>query len=281
MHAHLLVAKWYFPSLPLCHLSKCVRSSKHNYINVLCVFHTIGPSACPACPTPQLHAQFLTLSSFPNCKHQQTSSSVRHIISIHPSIHTFIQSPHGPCLSNRTIHIINIEKRPRSPHDTRHHHPLHHRPLRISTSQLFAAAHNSSPRQHHRQHRYRHDDHLHIQHRGHQQQHHHHPHPNSAQTTDASTASSSADAYSSASPHRQHKQRNINTTNHRNNVRMYSPPVSSAETTCSNVDNANAPSRWYTVLALPFPDQRLGRRDISTFGRGVYASRAGFFSNPL
>lgn len=41
------------------------------------------------------------------------------------------------------------------------------------------------------------------------------------------------------------------------------------------------PSRWYTVLALPFPDQKLGRRDINTFGRGVYSSRAGFFSNPL
>jgi hypothetical protein len=41
------------------------------------------------------------------------------------------------------------------------------------------------------------------------------------------------------------------------------------------------PSRWYTVLALPFPDQKLGRRDISTFGRnGYYQSRAGFFSNP-
>lgn len=41
------------------------------------------------------------------------------------------------------------------------------------------------------------------------------------------------------------------------------------------------PSRWYTVLALPFPEIPIGRRDISTFGRGVYTSRAGFFSNPL
>ena len=32
--------------------------------------------------------------------------------------------------------------------------------------------------------------------------------------------------------------------------------------------NHNMPSRWYTVLALPFPDQRIGRRDIiSTYGR--------------
>lgn len=49
----------------------------------------------------------------------------------------------------------------------------------------------------------------------------------------------------------------------------------------SNKTNTNVPSRWYTVLALPFPDQKLGRRDINTFGRGVYTSRAGFFSNPL
>lgn len=40
-------------------------------------------------------------------------------------------------------------------------------------------------------------------------------------------------------------------------------------------------NRWYTVLALPFPDQRLGRRDINTFGQGgIYtSSRAGYFSN--
>lgn len=39
------------------------------------------------------------------------------------------------------------------------------------------------------------------------------------------------------------------------------------------------PSRWYTVLTLPFPDQKLARRDISTFGRhGFYQSRAGYFS---
>lgn len=49
----------------------------------------------------------------------------------------------------------------------------------------------------------------------------------------------------------------------------------------SNKTNPNMPSRWYTVLALPFPDQKLGRRDINTFGRGAYSSRAGFFSNPL
>lgn len=49
----------------------------------------------------------------------------------------------------------------------------------------------------------------------------------------------------------------------------------------SNKTNTNMPSRWYTVLALPFPDQKLGRRDINTFGRGCYTSRAGFFSNPL
>lgn len=59
---------------------------------------------------------------------------------------------------------------------------------------------------------------------------------------------------------------------------MCSPSYSSG---ASVLDDRNMPSRWYTVLALPFPDQRLGRRDISTFGRGVYTSRAGFFSNPL
>lgn len=48
-----------------------------------------------------------------------------------------------------------------------------------------------------------------------------------------------------------------------------------------HISSNNMPSRWYTVLALPFPDQKLGRRDINTFGRGVYTSRAGFFSNPL
>lgn len=49
---------------------------------------------------------------------------------------------------------------------------------------------------------------------------------------------------------------------------------------CKQKTTNNMPSRWYTVLALPFPDQKLGRRDINTFGRGVYSSRAGFFSNP-
>lgn len=45
--------------------------------------------------------------------------------------------------------------------------------------------------------------------------------------------------------------------------------------------DSHLPSRFYTVLALPFPDQKLARRDISTFGRnGFYQSRAGFFSEP-
>ena len=48
------------------------------------------------------------------------------------------------------------------------------------------------------------------------------------------------------------------------------------------------PSRWYTLLALPFPDQHLGRRDL-TARRGndhpysftlSAAHRAGYFSNP-
>lgn len=37
------------------------------------------------------------------------------------------------------------------------------------------------------------------------------------------------------------------------------------------------PSRWYTLLALPFPDQQVGRREFTS----KYHSRAGYFSNPL
>ncbi len=37
------------------------------------------------------------------------------------------------------------------------------------------------------------------------------------------------------------------------------------------------PSRWYTLLALPFPDQQVGRREFSR----AYRSRAGYFSNPI
>ena len=63
--------------------------------------------------------------------------------------------------------------------------------------------------------------------------------------------------------------------------------VNATSNSNSNKTNPNvapplvAPSRWYTLLALPFDDQKLGRRDINTFGRGAYSSRAGFFSNPL
>lgn len=39
------------------------------------------------------------------------------------------------------------------------------------------------------------------------------------------------------------------------------------------------PSRWYTLLALPFPDQQVGRREIARAHR--HAHRAGHFSNPL
>lgn len=42
--------------------------------------------------------------------------------------------------------------------------------------------------------------------------------------------------------------------------------------------SANAmPSRWYTLLALPFPDQQIGRRE---FSRNYRPHRAGYFSNP-
>jgi len=40
----------------------------------------------------------------------------------------------------------------------------------------------------------------------------------------------------------------------------------------------HAPSMWYSVLALPFDDQKLGRREFSSYGRG-YRARAGLFSN--
>lgn len=48
------------------------------------------------------------------------------------------------------------------------------------------------------------------------------------------------------------------------------------------------PSRWYTLLALPFPDQHLGRRDLTARRSGDHpysfsltaAQRAGYFSNP-
>lgn len=57
---------------------------------------------------------------------------------------------------------------------------------------------------------------------------------------------------------------------------------------CTNVTNgcsgrqrdlppAPMPSRWYTLLALPFPDQHVGRREFTR----PYRSRAGYFSNPI
>nr|XP_049694571.1 uncharacterized protein LOC110382350 isoform X3 [Helicoverpa armigera]XP_049694575.1 uncharacterized protein LOC110382350 isoform X3 [Helicoverpa armigera] len=39
------------------------------------------------------------------------------------------------------------------------------------------------------------------------------------------------------------------------------------------------PSRWYTLLALPFPDQQVGRREFARTHRHTH--RAGHFSNPL
>ncbi|XP_049819681.1 sushi, von Willebrand factor type A, EGF and pentraxin domain-containing protein 1 isoform X2 [Aethina tumida] len=39
------------------------------------------------------------------------------------------------------------------------------------------------------------------------------------------------------------------------------------------------PSRWYTLLALPFPDQQIGRREFSRSYRSHH--RAGYFSNPI
>ncbi|XP_052858264.1 uncharacterized protein LOC128266032 isoform X1 [Drosophila gunungcola] len=46
-----------------------------------------------------------------------------------------------------------------------------------------------------------------------------------------------------------------------------------------SVGLVGAPSSlWYSVLALPFDDQKLGRREFSSYGRG-YRSRAGLFSS--
>ena len=39
------------------------------------------------------------------------------------------------------------------------------------------------------------------------------------------------------------------------------------------------PSRWYTLLALPFPDQQIGRREFTRSYRSHH--RAGYFSNPI
>ncbi|KAL7307253.1 hypothetical protein TKK_0000450 [Trichogramma kaykai] len=58
---------------------------------------------------------------------------------------------------------------------------------------------------------------------------------------------------------------------------------------CANDGGEAVPSRWYTLLALPFPDQHLGRRDLTSARRPndhpysfglTAAQRAGYFSNP-
>ncbi|XP_021915266.1 CUB and sushi domain-containing protein 3 isoform X3 [Zootermopsis nevadensis] len=41
------------------------------------------------------------------------------------------------------------------------------------------------------------------------------------------------------------------------------------------------PSRWYTLLALPFPDQQVGRREFSRGAAYRNRTTAGYFSNPL
>ncbi|KAI8127760.1 von Willebrand factor type A, Sushi [Lucilia cuprina] len=48
--------------------------------------------------------------------------------------------------------------------------------------------------------------------------------------------------------------------------------------TCSSIKKESPNSLWNSVLALPFDDQKLGRRELSTCGRS-YAARAGIFSN--
>ncbi|EDW78412.2 uncharacterized protein Dwil_GK16413 [Drosophila willistoni] len=53
-----------------------------------------------------------------------------------------------------------------------------------------------------------------------------------------------------------------------------------SSSTCCEPQSAALPtsSLWYSVLALPFDDQKLGRREFSSYGRG-YKARAGLFSN--
>lgn len=74
--------------------------------------------------------------------------------------------------------------------------------------------------------------------------------------------------------------RHHNTSTTPNELKTFSNHDHQTSISNNNKKTNNMPSRWYTVLALPFPDQKLGRRDINTFGRGAYSSRAGFFSNP-
>lgn len=48
--------------------------------------------------------------------------------------------------------------------------------------------------------------------------------------------------------------------------------------TTSSIKKESPNALWHSVLALPFDDQKLGRRELSTCGRS-YATRAGIFSN--
>lgn len=90
------------------------------------------------------------------------------------------------------------------------------------------------------------------------------------------------------SPHHSSTNKSIHGKHHHHIVSSanFMNPSSSSSSdrqphSCHPLQTDNMPSRWYTVLALPFPDQKLGRRDINTFGRDIYSSRAGYFSNPL
>ncbi|XP_018327254.1 uncharacterized protein LOC108738356 [Agrilus planipennis] len=63
-------------------------------------------------------------------------------------------------------------------------------------------------------------------------------------------------------------------------ILIRSAGASSRMTSSRRLPSASAmPSRWYTLLALPFPDQQIGRRDFTRNYRSAH--RAGYFSNPL
>lgn len=99
---------------------------------------------------------------------------------------------------------------------------------------------------------------------------HHHHKEQRLQSSTTTTSSSSSYYLSAPSPPSMASRSGGGTAQRKRN------PLGLGSSTADRM-----PSRWYTVLALPFPDQRLGRRDINTFGQGSInnATRAGYFSN--
>lgn len=61
-------------------------------------------------------------------------------------------------------------------------------------------------------------------------------------------------------------------------VNRYSHRLFDDCSTSSSIQNKSANSLWHNILALPFDDQKFGKRELSTFGRSN-RMRAGVFSN--